>query len=60
MAVALIVHAKKGMSAKQVQRHLGVNYRTAVLFLKRMKSGEPIMSDRGRKQKLDRERQAGV
>ena len=28
-AVALIVHAKKGMSAKQVQRHLGVNYRTA-------------------------------
>src|SRR6266576_1918485 len=29
MAVALIVHAKKGMSAKQVQRHLGVNYRTA-------------------------------
>jgi hypothetical protein len=28
-AVALIVHAKKGMSAMQVQRHLGVNYRTA-------------------------------
>jgi hypothetical protein len=28
-AVALIVHAKKGMSAAQVQRHLGVNYRTA-------------------------------
>ena len=28
-AVALIVHAKKGMSALQVQRHLGVNYRTA-------------------------------
>ena len=29
MAVALVVHAKKGMSAKQIQRHLGVNYRTA-------------------------------
>jgi ISXO2-like transposase domain/Transposase zinc-ribbon domain len=28
-AVALIVHAKKGMSALQMQRHLGVNYRTA-------------------------------
>lgn len=28
-AVALIVHAKKGMSAMQIQRHLGVNYRTA-------------------------------
>src|SRR5271156_1823849 len=28
-AVALIVHAKKGMSALQLQRHLGVNYRTA-------------------------------
>jgi transposase-like protein len=28
-AVALIVHAKKGMSAKQIERHLGVNYRTA-------------------------------
>jgi transposase-like protein len=29
MAIALIVHAKKGMSAKQMERHLGVNYRTA-------------------------------
>lgn len=28
-AVTLIVHAKKGMSAKQMERHLGVNYRTA-------------------------------
>jgi len=28
-AVALIVHAKKGISAKQMERHLGVNYRTA-------------------------------
>jgi transposase-like protein len=28
-AVALIVHAKKGMSAKQMQRHLAVSYRTA-------------------------------
>ena len=29
MAIALICEAKKGMSAKQVERHLGVNYRTA-------------------------------
>jgi transposase-like protein len=29
MAVALITDAKKGMSAKQLQRHLKVNYRTA-------------------------------
>jgi len=29
MAVALMIDAKKGMSAAQLQRHLGVNYRTA-------------------------------
>lgn len=29
MAIALICEAKKGMSALQLQRHLGVNYRTA-------------------------------
>src|ERR1700686_2628065 len=29
LAIALICEAKKGISAKQVQRHLGVNYRTA-------------------------------
>jgi transposase-like protein len=29
VAIALICEAKKGMSALQVQRHLGVNYRTA-------------------------------
>jgi transposase-like protein len=28
-AIALLVDAKKGMSALQLQRHLGVNYRTA-------------------------------
>jgi transposase-like protein len=48
MAVALIVHAKKGMSAKQVQRHLGVNYRTAWYMghriRKAMASGEGIIS----------------
>jgi transposase-like protein len=45
-AVALIVHAKKGMSAKQVQRHLGVNYRTAWYMghriRKAMASGEGL------------------
>jgi len=29
MAIALMVDAKKGMSALQLQRHLKVNYRTA-------------------------------
>jgi transposase-like protein len=46
-AVALIVHAKKGMSALQVQRHLGVNYRTAWYMghriRKAMASGEGII-----------------
>jgi ISXO2-like transposase domain/Transposase zinc-ribbon domain len=46
-AVALIVHAKKGMSAAQVQRHLGVNYRTAWYMghriRKAMASGEGFL-----------------
>ncbi|MGH9733694.1 MAG: IS1595 family transposase [Candidatus Acidiferrales bacterium] len=29
MAIAMICEAKKGMSACQIQRHLGINYRTA-------------------------------
>ena len=29
LAIALICEAKKGISAKQVERHLAVNYRTA-------------------------------
>ena len=29
MAIAMICEAKRGISAKQLERHLGVNYRTA-------------------------------
>jgi transposase-like protein len=29
LAIALVCEAKKGVSAKQIERHLGVNYRTA-------------------------------
>jgi transposase-like protein len=29
MAIAIVCEAKKGVSAKQLERHLGVNYRTA-------------------------------
>jgi transposase-like protein len=51
MAVALIVHAKKGMSAMQVQRHLGVNYRTAWYMghriRKAMASGEGFLGGSG-------------
>jgi hypothetical protein len=36
LAVALICEAKKGMSACQLQRHLGVNYRTAWHLAHRM------------------------
>ena len=47
-AVALIVHAKKGMSAMQMQRHLGVNYRTAWYMghriRKAMATGEGLVS----------------
>jgi transposase-like protein len=50
-AVALIVHAKKGMSAMQMQRHLGVNYRTAWYMghriRKAMASGEGFLAPQG-------------
>ena len=37
MAIALIVDAKKGMSALQLQRHLKVNYRTAWYLARRIR-----------------------
>jgi transposase-like protein len=50
-AVALIVHAKKSMSAKQMERHLGVNYRTAWFMghriRKAMADGHPIVTPAG-------------
>jgi hypothetical protein len=33
MAIALLVDANKSMSALQLSRHLGVNYRTAIADL---------------------------
>jgi transposase-like protein len=50
MAIALIVHAKKGMSAMQMQRHLQVSYRTAWFMGHRIRksmaenSGSPLLS----------------
>lgn len=47
MAIAFIVDAKKGMSAKQLQRHLGVTYKTAWYLCHRIRKameqdGEPL------------------
>jgi transposase-like protein len=44
-AVALIINAKKGISAKQMQRDLGVNYRTAWFLNHRIR--EAMQSDEG-------------
>jgi transposase-like protein len=44
MALALICEAKKGISAKQIERHLGVNYRTAWHLCHRIRAA---MQDRG-------------
>jgi transposase-like protein len=48
LAIAMICEAKKGMSAMQVQRHLGVNYRTAWHLCHRireaMKDGDFLLS----------------
>jgi hypothetical protein len=38
MAIALICEAKKGVSACQIQRHLGVNYRTAWYLCHRIRA----------------------
>ena len=48
LAIALICEAKKGMSACQLQRHLGVNYRTAWYLAHRireaMQDGADLLS----------------
>jgi len=48
LAIALICEAKKGVSACQIQRHLGVNYRTAWHLCHRireaMKDGDFLLS----------------
>jgi transposase-like protein len=45
MAVALVVNAKKGISAKQLQRDLNVNYRTAWYLYHRIR--EAMQSEAG-------------
>lgn len=45
LAIALICEAKKGMSAKQLERHLGVNYRTAWYLAHRIR--EAMQDDKG-------------
>jgi transposase-like protein/uncharacterized protein YlaI len=56
MAVALVVHAKKSMSAKQIERHLGINYRTAWYMghriRKAMSDGGPIVTPVASRPKL--------
>ena len=44
LAIAMICEAKKGMSALQLQRHLGVNYRTAWYLCHRIR--EAMQEDR--------------
>ena len=44
MAIAMICEAQKGMSAMQLQRHLGVNYRTAWHLCHRIREA---MQDKG-------------
>jgi len=51
MAIAMICEAKKGMSANQLKRHLGVNYRTAWFLVHRIReamielSPKPLSGD---------------
>jgi transposase-like protein len=48
MAIALICEAKKGISAKQVERHLGVNYRTAWHLCHRIREAmKDVVGDHG-------------
>jgi len=48
LAIALVCEAKKGISAKQLERHLGVNYRTAWYLAHRireaMQDGDLLLS----------------
>jgi transposase-like protein len=45
MAIALVCEAKKGISAKQLERHLGVNYRTAWYLAHRIR--EAMQDNKG-------------
>lgn len=57
MAIALMVEAKKGISAKQVQRHIGVTYKTAWYLCHRirqaMQEGPTPLGGRGQIVEID-------
>ncbi len=57
MAIALMVEAKKGISAKQVQRHIGVTYKTAWYLCHRirqaMQEGNIRLGGRGQIVEID-------
>jgi transposase-like protein len=57
MAIALMVEAKKGISAKQVQRHIGCTYKTAWYLCHRirqaMQDGDIPLGSRGQVVEID-------
>lgn len=57
MAIALMVEAKKGISAKQVQRHIGCTYKTAWYLCHRirqaMQEGDIPLGSRGQVVEID-------
>jgi transposase-like protein len=47
--VQMLDYSLEGKNAHQIYKLTGVNYRTSVLLLKRVRAGRPIPSDRSKK-----------